>query len=505
MRKLFTLLALSFLMVGLTFGQTNYDELFDVEANWAGGSMGGYNAKTYTNDAVNPANDQFSTNNAVRETANVHSGDYAWRLKKEDDTYLMYESTETVDGVSFHAARWDNNPKPEVTLEYSEDSGTSWTTFFTFDGDDFSGDKVYKEFSALPGGSISPQAGETLQIRWRTTAGERMLYDNITITYQGGNPTAGSPVFDPAAGTYPAAQTVSITSSTYNSSIYYTTDGSTPDNTSTLYTAPISIATTTTLKAIAIKIGYDDSPVTTGEYIIVTPVSIADIATLRTQIADGTTFYTLTGEAILTFQQAYRNQKYIQDATAAILIDDAPNGSFNPGFITTTYTQYDGITGITATLSEYQGMLQISPIADPGAATSTGNTITPVVKTLDEINNNFDDLEAQLVQINGALFTDAGGSFANGNVYEVSDGSKGVFNFRTTFYNVDYIGTTIPYGADMVCLLNERSAGKYITARDAADMVPIPTPPSVPLGSGGILIAGLLLGAFVVVRKGKLF
>src|SRR5690606_15126970 len=32
--------------------------------------------------------------------------------------------------------------------------------------------------------------------------------------------------------------------------------------------------------------------------------------------------YQLTGEAILTFQQNFRNQKYIQDATAAIVIDD---------------------------------------------------------------------------------------------------------------------------------------------------------------------------------------
>lgn len=500
MKKVLLLMTLGLFMTGLSFGQVNYNEDFDLDDNWSGGS--GYIARTYTNDAINPANDHFASNDAFRESSHTHSGTYAWRLDDEAGAYLMYECTETVVGLSFHAARWDNSPKPEVSVEYSEDSGATWHFLFSFDGDAFSDDKVYQEFTEDFSGSITPDAGKTLQIRMRTTAGERMLYDNVTIEYEGA-PVAGTPVFNPAAGTYANAQDVEITSSTYNSSIYYTTDGSTPDNTSTLYAAPINIATTTTLKAIAIKIGYDDSPITTGLYDIETATTVADIATLRSQPADGTTFYNLTGEAVLTFQQVYRNQKYIQDATAAILIDDAPDGAYNPGHITSTYNLYDGLTGIVGTLSEYQGMLQFIPNADPGAATSTGNTITPVVLTLNDINTNFDAYEAQLVQVANISFIDGGANFANGTEYEIANGGVSSY-FRTTFYNVDYTGTAIPHDANVVGLMNENSAGQFITSRFLADITPATPPPSVPLGSTGIMIAGLLLVAVVVVRKGKI-
>src|SRR5205085_809326 len=51
--------------------------------------------------------------------------------------------------------------------------------------------------------------------------------------------------------------------------IHYTIDGSTPTaSTGTIYSAPVNIAATTTLKAIASKSGLTDSTVTTGVYTI---------------------------------------------------------------------------------------------------------------------------------------------------------------------------------------------------------------------------------------------
>ncbi len=77
-----------------------------------------------------------------------------------------------------------------------------------------------------------------------------------------------APVFLPAAGTYTSAQTVTITSATAGASIYYTTNGSEPTTASTLYSAPVTISSTATLKAIAIKAGMTDSSVTTAAYTI---------------------------------------------------------------------------------------------------------------------------------------------------------------------------------------------------------------------------------------------
>jgi poly(beta-D-mannuronate) lyase len=88
-----------------------------------------------------------------------------------------------------------------------------------------------------------------------------------SATYTITLPQAAAPAFSPGGGTYASAQTVSITSATGGTSIRYTTDGSTPSETAgTIYSGPVSISTTTTLKAIAYEAGLADSPVTSATY-----------------------------------------------------------------------------------------------------------------------------------------------------------------------------------------------------------------------------------------------
>ena len=83
------------------------------------------------------------------------------------------------------------------------------------------------------------------------------------------------PAFSPAGGTYSSAQTLTITSATGGASIRYTTDGTTPTSTTgTLYSGPVSVPATTTIKAIAYKAGMSDSAVTSSTYTI-TPGVVA--------------------------------------------------------------------------------------------------------------------------------------------------------------------------------------------------------------------------------------
>ena len=84
----------------------------------------------------------------------------------------------------------------------------------------------------------------------------------------------GTPIFSPKAGTYTSAQSVSITDTTTGATIYYTTDGTVPTTGSNLYSGPITVASTETLKAIAAASGYSNSAVATGAFIIAaaTPV-----------------------------------------------------------------------------------------------------------------------------------------------------------------------------------------------------------------------------------------
>ncbi|MFD0673080.1 chitobiase/beta-hexosaminidase C-terminal domain-containing protein [Cohnella sp. GCM10027633] len=77
------------------------------------------------------------------------------------------------------------------------------------------------------------------------------------------------PEFSLADGIYSAVQSVTISSTTAGAEIRYTTDGSNPTASSTLYAGPISVGATSTIKAIAFKEDMNDSVVATANYTIV--------------------------------------------------------------------------------------------------------------------------------------------------------------------------------------------------------------------------------------------
>ncbi len=83
--------------------------------------------------------------------------------------------------------------------------------------------------------------------------------------------------FSPPAGTYTGTQNVTLASSTAGVFIKYTIDGSDPSFINgTLYTGPIGVSSTRTVKAKAFKSGLTDSPVAAASYTII--VSNVDYA-----------------------------------------------------------------------------------------------------------------------------------------------------------------------------------------------------------------------------------
>jgi photosystem II stability/assembly factor-like uncharacterized protein len=293
-----------------------------------------------------------------------------------------------------------------------------------------------------------------------------------TFTPAAGNACA-TPTFDPPGGIYTSPISVTLASATPGATIYYTLDGTTPTNASPIYSNPIPVSAATTIKAFATAAGMSDSFVATAVYTY--PVIASNLAALRALPADNTTIYIVSGEVILTFKQIFRNQKYIQDASAAVLIDDLS------GIITTVYNVGDGITGLTGKLSEFGGMLQFVPTANPPAATSTGNVINPQVITLNDLVTGFEAYESELVKIMNCSFVNPAGIFANGTVYPIND-TTADYGFRTSFYDVDYIGQSVPTTPmDIVGIPNSRADGSYLTSRSSADIqtpqgeVPSPT------------------------------
>ena len=71
----------------------------------------------------------------------------------------------------------------------------------------------------------------------------------------------------PAGGSYPSGQSVSLAASE-PATIYYTTDGSLPTTASTVYTGPISVTSSTTLKYIGVDTAGNTAAVATQTYTI---------------------------------------------------------------------------------------------------------------------------------------------------------------------------------------------------------------------------------------------
>lgn len=176
---------------------------------------------------------------------------------------------------------------------------------------------------------------------------------------------------------------------------------------------------------------------------------VANIAELKAAKKGG--FYQLTGEAIVSYARKYRNQKFIQDKTGGILIDDPNN------IVKTAYNQFDGIKNIKGKLREYNKLLQFQPTEDVKGPSSTKNKITPELITLAEFVANFTKYESKLIKIKNVTFDEVKNADSEGGFepFKPGDNFKRSFNypissngaksvFRTIFPEADYIGKPSP-------------------------------------------------------------
>jgi len=329
-----------------------------------------------------------------------------------------------------------------------------------------------------------------VQIRWATWRGTGtgssggLSIDNISITAnEPTTPQVNTPVINPSTATYYSPFNASISCTTEGATIYYTTNGTDPDETATEYTEPIYIEDTTTLKAIAYAEGYDPSPIASAVYTFPEVTEVADIATLRDQ-PTGSNVYRLTGEAILTFQQnLYYHPKWVQDATAAIYIYDTA------GKITTAYNMGDGITGLIGTLSTYNSLLEFIPVADPGPASSTGNIIVPEERTLASLTSAD---QSKLIKVYNVTLGATGNFTTGAQSIPVTQGET-TLTLRT-LTSTDYNGQPIPQTPqNITCLVGQYNADIQISPRFLADFeeaFDIPEGSSVTIGSDIVEITG---------------
>jgi hypothetical protein len=135
----------------------------------------------------------------------------------------------------------------------------------------------------------------------------------LTAAYTIGTPTVVKPVPNPPAGAVASGTPIALTTTTAGASIYYTTNGSTPTTSSTLYSdgAKPTITAATTIKAIAVKADYNNSDILTAAY------TVTASAWAWTKVTSNAAYAT-PNEEIWLEDVAYGNNKFIavgQDGT----------------------------------------------------------------------------------------------------------------------------------------------------------------------------------------------
>jgi hypothetical protein len=194
---------------------------------------------------------------------------------------------------------------------------------------------------------------------------------------------------------------------------------------------------------------------------------VANLSALRADvIANGAgRYYQVNSNPVITYARTTRNQKYIQDATAGILIDD------NSTVITTAMVAGDAMSGLKGQASLFSGVLQLLPTVNATVA-SSGNVVTPQTITVTDLLANVEAYESELVQLSNASFTTADGTLAfttNAN-FNLNDGSGDVA-FRTLFAEANYIGQVVPSGPrNMAVLVAEFNTAVQVVARSLTDL-----------------------------------
>jgi len=117
-------------------------------------------------------------------------------------------------------------------------------------------------------GPVPLEGSGALTIQAYATENGYVASQTASATLTANFPAAATPLFSLAAGSYSDAQSVTISDSSPGATIYYTFDGSTPTTGSNVYSSPVSVSATETVKAIATAPGYTKSAVATATYTI---------------------------------------------------------------------------------------------------------------------------------------------------------------------------------------------------------------------------------------------
>lgn len=367
--------------------------------------------------------------------------------------------------------------KDNVSLAWSSGTGSTYanTTAMRFYKDNeltFTAPSGYKIKSIVIAGTLqgdevfSPAgfdnstwtgASETVTMSRPSNGSSYSTISGFTITI--GLPSSiATPTFSPAAGTYLSSQTVTISCETDGTTIYYTTDGTTPSESNGTEGNSVTISSTTTLKAVAVK-GGESSEIAVAEYTF--PTVYTDIPTLFSAATDSSTpVYVTFGDWVVSGVNG--NQVFITDGSNGLIVYQSGHGfevgNTLSGTVSCNLVLYNGAAEITGLTSSTEGLTVV-----------TGGSVSPVTTSIGALSavNTGSVVTLNNLTYNGSALSDGVNSITPGN----------------SLYNEMALVSDKQYNVTGVFVVNNTT--KRILPRSAADIVEVVVP-SISLSSTSI-------------------
>lgn len=248
---------------------------------------------------------------SVQWIGNVTQYPVSGSLNSTDDFWLNLESYPKATATSAWA-------------EYSVDGGVTWTSAaMNPNGTVGNNDKWNRNLGKFA-------AGTTIQYRLSAKDGNGKILTALNGTAPFSTKVNGTsqvvtnaaPTFSTAAGAVSSGTVITLTSATAGTTVYFTTDGSTPTTASQsgaagAATAQVTVTAAVTIKAYAVKAGNTDSAVATASYTILVPtaatpsfstaagaVTSGTVITLTSSTAGSTIYFTTDGSTPTTASQS---------------------------------------------------------------------------------------------------------------------------------------------------------------------------------------------------------
>ncbi len=319
----------------------------------------GFTATTGTSGSltatVSSADDLTINYSGINTKSSATAADHAYG-------YAMFLKN---NGYMYSGAAPTGYYPSNVVVTFGSNTGTSGKAGITFGTTSLSTRNSSVTGAVAKSGTCELANTDQTKTYWNfSTTGANVQVDKIVITYSLVSTTScAAPTFSPAAGAVVSGTEVTINSATEGATIYYTLDETDP-TTSSATTQPIVITSATTIKAMAVKSGLDNSSVATAAYTVLTPQTISAIK--PTETTEGAEF--LLNDVTVTY--ANGNNVYVKDATGYIMVYSAIAGAENGKVL----------QGLQGKAKLYYGLPEVSTVTKAPTVTD-GSAVAPEALT----------------------------------------------------------------------------------------------------------------------------